>query len=767
MLGVTILQASKAPACHLNNAPPLQIGLSPAAPQSDTFNRSYTRGTVCETTRLPPLTAAELSAPQAQAQQGLKRRLDDAQDESQQAGSKRRRHGANADGMQAAAAAPAAEVAGHAAGTALLGVVQKADGGAHKKHALPSSAGPAHQAHVTSLAALGRQIDGSEHALYPVKSALHESSQHALNGIATEQAVQHQQHMPSPMRRQQNSSRQGQAAGAPIDATSVEQPQRTGNAPKQGRQPEVSSSSSEEGSEDERAPESAIYDSFGQMVPEQGSQQQKDAQHGAQAQQQAIQAALKASPGVVQVSPGVLQHKSNSIESEELSSSEEEDRPATMPNGAQHAQQLKGTVSTADPEAQQPGSAHADMAGLGREEEASSSGDEDRALGATAEDKTPAQQAAVPNGSLHPQGDSSSSSSSKEQSEGSDKAGRSPQPEPKPSTAAPAAQQLLFSTLAAQGPDRPASKAMSSREGGSSSSSGVESESSEEEAVPPPALSAEGALPAHQHALPAPAPQQAQKPAEAQSSSSGEESESLEREEPQPPLPVPSKAAAAQQHKTPKEDLPDWIAHAVGDGKGDWTSSSEAGSEPNRASGKGAQARQSAPVASKQEGATETVAGQGRPTPSGSEREGGERSHAKHPDQAAGSAPHQAPPGKGKQAAAMATQPQADADRDAGAAAAGPQAVEPPARRTRHRRAKAQEAALGHTGQKRAAQSGSQLQDRALPDSGASTKEHLSDSAEAEHAKGAEVAQEAKTRTLDVIGVHISAPATTCHMLAV
>ena len=757
MLGVNFWQASKALACHLNNAPPLQTGLSPAAPQSDTFGRSYTRGTVCETTPMQPLTAAELSAPQAQAQQGLKRRLDDAQDESQQAGSKRRRHGANADETQAAAAAPAAEVAGHAAGTALLGGVQKANGSSPENHALISSAEPAHQAHAT--AALGRQIDGSAHALYPVESALHESSQHALSGIATEQAVQHHQHMPSPMQRQHDSSRQGQAAGATIDATSVERPQRIGNASKQGRQPE-GSSSSEEGSDDERAPESALHDSFGQMVPEQGSQQQKDAQHGAQAAQQAIQAALE-------VSPGVVQHQSTSIESEELSSSEEEDRPATMPNGAQHAQQLKGTATTADPEAQQPGSAHAGMAELGREEEASSSGDEDRAPGATADDGVPAQQAAVPNGSMHPQGDSSSSSSSEEQSEGSDKAGRSPQPELKPNTAAPAAQQLLLPDVAAQSPYLAATKAKSSRQGGSSSSSEVDSESSREGPPPAPALTAEGALPAHQQTSPAPVQVQAQKPAEAQSSSSGEESESLEREEPQPPLPVPSKAAAAQQHKTPKGGLPDWIAHAVGDGKSDWTSSSEAESEPNRASGKGAQARQSAPVASKQQGATETVAGQGRPTPSGSEREGGERSHAKHPDQAAGSAPHQAPPGRGKQAAAMATQPQADADRDAGAAAAGPQAVEPPARRTRHQRAKAQEAALGHTGQKRAAQSGGQLQDRALPDSGASTKEHLSDSAEAGHAKGAEVAQEANTRTLATIGVHISALATACHILTV
>ena len=760
MACVTFFQASKAPACQLNMVPPLQIGLSPAALQSDTFGRSYTRGTVCETTPLPPLTSAELSTPQAQAQQGLKRCLDDAQNESQQAGSKRPRHEAHADRMQAAAAAPAAEVAGHAAGTAPLKGVQQADGSSPEKRALTSSAETAHQAHGTSLAAHGRQIAGSAHALYPVESALHESSQHVLNGITTEQAVQHQQHMPSPMQRQHDSSRQGQAAGAFIDATSVEQPQRIENAPQQGRQPE-SSSSSEEESEVERAPESAIHDSFGQMVPEQGPQQQKDAQHGAQAQQQAIQAALK-------VSPGVVQHQSTSIESEELSSSEEEeDRPATMPNGAQHAQQLKGTAGTADPEAQQPGSAHADMAGLGREEEASSSGDEDRAPGATAEDEVPAQQAALPNGSMHSQGDSSSSSGSEEQSEGSDKAGRSPQPNLKPSTAAPAAQQLLFPGLAAQGPERHTSKAKSSSKGGSSSSSEVESESSEEEAASPPALTAEGPLPAHQQTSPAPVQVQAQKPAEAQSSSSGEESESLEREEPKPPLPVPSKAAAAQQHKTPKEDLPDWIAHAVGDGKSDWTSSSEAESEPNRASGKGAQAQQSAPVASNQEGATETVAGQGRPTPSGSERKGGERSHAKHPDQAAGSAPHQAPPGKGKQAATMATQPQADADRDAGAAAAGPQAVEPPARRTRHQRAKAQEAARGHTGQKRAAQSGSQLQDRALPDSGASTKEHLSDSAEAGHAKGADLAQEANTRTLDVIGVHISAPGTTCHMLAV
>ena len=759
MLGVTFLQASKALACHLNNAPPLQIGLSPAAPQSDTFGRSYTRGTVCEINPLQPLTAAELSAPQAQAQQGLKRRLDDAQDESQQAGSKRRRHGANADEMQAAAAAPAAEVAGHAAGTALLGGVQKANSSSPENHALISSAEPAHQAHAT--AALGRQIDGSAHALYPVESALHESSQHALSGIATEQAVQHQQHMPSPMQRQHKSSRQGQAAGAPIDATSVEQPQRTGNASKQGRQPE-GSSSSEKGSEDERAPESAIYDSFGQMVPEQGSQQQKDTQHGAQAQQQAIQAALK-------VSPGVLQHKSNSIESEELSSSEEEDRPATMPNGAQHAQQLKGLASTADLGAQQPGSAHTGMAGLGGEEEASSSGDEDRAPGAAAEDEVPAQQAALPNGSMHPQGDSSSSSSSgsEKPSESSDKAGQSSQPELKPSAAAPAAQQLLFLGLAAQGADRHAGKAESSSKEGSSSSSEVASESSEEEAASSPARTAEGALPAHQQTSPAPVQVQAQKPAEAQSSSSEEESESLEREEPQPPLPVPSKAAAAQQHKTPKEGLPDWIAHAVGDGKSDWTSSSEAESEPNRASGNGAQARQSAPVASKQQGAAETVAGQGRPTPSGSEREGWEGSHAKHPDQAAGSAPHQAPPGKGKQAAAMATRPQADADRDAGAAAAGPQAVEPPARRTRHQRAKAQEAALGHTGPKIAAQSGSQPQDGAFPDSGTSTKEHLSSEAEAGHADGAAVAQEADARALDTIGVHISAPATTCHMLAV
>ena len=765
MACATFLQASKAPACQLNNVPPLQIGLSPAALQSDTFGRSYTRGTVCETRPLPPLTAAELSTPRAQAQQGLKRRLDDAQDESPQAGSKRPRHESHADGMQAAAAAPVAEAAGHAAHTAPLEGVQKADGSSTEKRALTSSAEPAHQAHMISLAAPGCQVHGSAHALYHrkrgvVESALHEGSQHAPNGVAIEQAVQHQQRLPSPMRRQHNGSQQGQAAGAPVGATSVEQPQMIGNAPQQGRQPE-SSSSSEEDLEDERAPESASHDPFGQMVPERGSQQQKNAQHGAEAQQQAIQAALK-------VSPGVVQHQSTSIESEELSSSEEEDRPATMPNGAQHAQQPNGTASIAAPEAQQPGSAHADMTGLGREEEASSSADEDRAPGATAEDETPAQQAAVPKGSMHLQGDSSSSSSgSEEQSEGSDKAGRSPQPELKPSTAAPAAQQLLYPSLAAQGPDRPASKAKSSREGGSISSSEVESESSEEGLTPPPALTAAGALPAPQQAQPVPARQQAQKSAEAQSSSSEEESESLDGEEPQQPLLAPSEAAAAQQHKTPKEDLPDWIAHAVGNGKSDWTSSSEAESEPNRASGKGAQAQQSAPVASNQEGATKTVAGQGRPTPSGSERKGGGRSHAKHPDQAAGSAPHQAPPGKGKQAAAMATQPQADADRDAGAAAAGPQAVEPPARRTRHQRAKAQEAALGHTGQKRAAQSGSQRQDRALPDSGASTKEHLSDSAEAGHAKGADVAQEANTRTLDIIGMHISAPATTCLMLAV
>ena len=759
MLGVTFLQASKATACHLNNAPPLQIGLSPAAPQSDTFGRSYTRGAVCETTPLQPLTAAELSAPQAQAQQGLKRRLDDAQDESQQAGSKRPRHEAHADGMRAAAAAPAAEVTGHAANTVLLGGVQKANGSYPEERALPSYAEPAHQAHVTSLAALGRQIDGSARALYPVESALHESSQHVLNGIATEQAVQHQQHMPSPMRRQHDSSRQGQAAGPPIDATSVEQPQRIGDAPQQGRQPE-SSSSSEEESEDKIAPESAIHDSFGQMVPEQGSQQQKDAQHGAQAQQQAIQAAMK-------VSPGILQHRSTSIESEDPSSSEEEDRPATMPNGAQHAQQLKGTASTADQEAQQPGSAHAGMAQLGRQEEASSSGDEDRAPGATAEDGVPAQQAAVPNGSMHPQGDSSSSSGSKEQSEGSDKAGRSPQPELKPNTAAPAAQQLLLPDLAAQSPYLAATKAESSSKGGSSSSSEVESESSEEGPPPSPAVTAAGALPAPKQAHPAPAQQQAQKPADAQSSSSEKESESSEREEPLPPLLAPSRAAAAQQQNTAEQDLPDWIAHAVGDGKSVWTSSSEAESEPNRASGKAAGAQQSAPAAPEQRGATQTIAGQGRRTTSSrsSEQEGGER--ARHPDQAEGSAPHLAHPGKGKQAAARATQPQADAHRDAGAAAAGPQLVEPPAVRTRHQKAKAQEAAHGNTGQKRAAQSGSQPQDRAFPDSGASTKDHLSIRAEAGHANGAAVAQEADARVLDTIGVHILAPATNCHFLAV
>ena len=764
MARATLLQASKAQACQLNNVPPLQIGLSPAALQSDTFGRSYTRGTVCETTTLPPLTAAELSTPQAQAQQGLKRCLDDAQDESRQAGSKRRRHEDHADGMQAAAAALVAEVTGHAAHTAPLGGVQKAHGSSPEKHALPSSADPLHRAHVTSLAAHACQANGPAHALYHeqrgvVESALHESSQHALKEVAVDQAVQHQQRIPSISRRQHNSSRQEQAAGAPVDSTSVEEPHRSGNTPQQGSQPE-SSSSSEEESEDERAPESAIHDPFGQMVPERGSQQQKNAQHGAEAQQQAIQAALR-------VSPGAVQHQSTSIESEELSSSEEEDRPASMPNGAQHAQQLKGNASTADQEAQQPGSAHPGMAQLGRQEEASSSGDKDRAPGATAEDGVPAQQAAVPNGSMHPQGDSSSSSGSEEQSEGSDKAGRSPQPELKPSTATSAAQQLLLPDLAAQSPYLAANKAESSRQGGSSSSSEIESESSEEGPTPLPLLTAAGALPAPQQAHPAPARQQAEQPAEAQSSSSKEQSGSLEREEPQQPLLAPSKAAAEQQRKTAEQDLPDWIAHAVGDGKSDWTSSSDAESELNRASGKAAGAQQPAPAAPKQEGAMQTVAGQGRRTTSSrsSEQEGRER--ARHPDQAEGSAPHQAHPGKGKQAAAMATQPQAPADRDTGAAAAGPQPIELPAVRTRHQKGKAQEAAHGNTGQKRAAQSGSQPQDRAFPDSAASKKVHRSIRAEAGHANGAAVAQEADARALATIGVHTLAPATTCHILAV
>ena len=630
MACVTLLQASKAPACQLTNVPPLQIGLSPGAPQSDTFGRSYTRGTVCETTPLPPLTAAELSTPQAQAQQGCKRRLDDAQDESQQAGSKRPRHEAHANGMQAAAAAPAAEMAGHAADKALLGGVQKADGSYPEERAVPSSAEPAHQAHASSLAAPGCQVDGSAHALYhgkrgDVGSALHESSQLALNGIAIEQAVQHQQHMPSPMRTQHDSSRQGQAAGAHI-AINVEQPRATVNASQQGAQPE-SSSSSEEEPETERAPKGAMHDPFGQMLQEQGLQPPKSPQHGAQAQQQAIQAALK-------VSPGVVQHESNSIGSEELSSSEEEDRPATMPNGAQQAQQLKAAAESTVPGAQRPGSAQTDMAGLGRDEEASSSGDEDKHSGATSEDNVPAQQAAVPNGRMHPQSDSSSSSGSEKQSGGSDSAGRSPQPELKPSTAAPAAQQLLLPDLAAHSPYLAANKAESSRKGGSSSSSEVDSESSEEGPTPRPALTAAGALPAPQQAHPAPARQQAQKPAEAQASSSEEESESLEREEPQPPLLGPSKAAAAQQPQTTEQDLPDWISHAVGDGKSDWTSSSEAESEPNRTSGKQAGAQQSAPAAPKRRGATQTVAGQGRPSTSSSssEQEGREHSHAKHPE---------------------------------------------------------------------------------------------------------------------------------------
>ena len=676
MVSVTYMQASKAPALQLNNASPLQIGLSPAAPQLDVAGRSYTRGTVCETTPISPLGAAELTTPQAPIQQGLKRRPDDAQQESQQAGSKRLRHEASADGRQTAAALPAAHIAGHAAAAALLGGVQKVDSNSPEKHALPSS------------------------------------------------------------------------AGAQTDAANMEQPQAMVNAPQQGAQPDNSSSSEEE-PEIERAPESAAYDSLGQMLPGKGSQQ-TTSQHGTQAQQQAVQAALN-------ISPGIVQHKSSSVDSEDLSSSEEEAGPTTMPNGAQHAQQQSETAKSAVLEAQQPGSAQTGMAGHGRERAASSAGHDNAQLGATPENEVPAQQAVVPNGKVHLQGDDSSSSSSDEQSESSDNAGPPPQPVLKPNNVAPAAQPLLFPHSTAQGPYPAASKAESSSKGETSSSSEVDSESSEEKVTAPPAITAEGALPAHQQASPAPVQTQAQKPAGVQRSSrSGEESESLGKGEPQQPSLAPSQAAATQQ-QTADHSLPGWMVHAVGDGKDDWTSSSEGESPPNRASGKAAGAQQSAPASPKQGGATQTIASQGEAivSRSDSEQVGEENSHIKHPSQAAGLAPHQALHGKGKQAAAKYTQPQTDADRDAGAAAAGSQLEAQPAAKTRRQKAKAQGAAHA------------QPQDGTFPDSVASRKKPSSKRPEAGHANGAAIVQEANMRALDATGVHILAPAITCGVLAV